>query len=149
MSVTADVAAPGGEALTSVAIDGPTDVIIARQKSRVLAEQLGFSSTDVTLIATAVSEVARNIVEHAGRGIVKLGIVTADDLEGLLVVASDEGPGIADMELALRDGYSTIGGMGLGLPGARRLMSEFRIESSPGAGTTVTMTRWAAERVDH
>jgi serine/threonine-protein kinase RsbT len=149
MSMARDVVVPSGDALTSVAIEGPSDVIIARQKGRILAEQLGFSTTDVTLIATAVSEVARNIVEHAGRGTVKLGIVTAEDVDGLLVVASDDGPGIADIELAMRDGYSTIGGMGLGLPGARRLMSEFRIESSPGAGTTVTMTRWAAEQVEY
>lgn len=149
MAVVADVdVVPGGEAVTSVAIENPNDVILARQKGRVLAERLGFSSTDVTLIATAVSEVARNIVEHAGRGVVRLGIVSGEGVDGLRVVATDEGPGIADIDEALRDGFSTIGSMGLGLPGARRLMSEFVIESAPGRGTTVVMTRWAAGRAE-
>ena len=118
------------------------DVILARQHARHLAEKLGFTGTDVTLIATAVSEVARNIVEHAGTGTVRLSIVRTGDRDGLQVVATDYGPGIDDVDLALRDGYSTTGAMGLGLPGARRLMSELTVASTPGHGTTVTMCRW-------
>ena len=119
------------------------DVILARQQARLLAERLGFTGTDVTLVATAVSEVARNIVDHAGKGTVALAIVRSGDREGLQVVASDDGPGIDDVELALRDGYSTSGGMGLGLPGARRLMDELTVESALGTGTVVRMVRWA------
>ena len=125
-----------------VAVATSNDVILARQQSRQLAEKLGFNGTDVTLIATAVSEVARNIVEHAGKGTIRLAIVRAGGRDGLQVVATDEGPGIEDVALALRDGYSTSGAMGLGLPGARRLMNELTVESSPGRGTTVTMCRW-------
>jgi serine/threonine-protein kinase RsbT len=126
-----------------VPIEDANDVISARQHGRVLAEELGFTGTDVTLIATAISEVARNIVEHAHRGEVELAIVTEDDCPTLVVIARDEGPGIADVDVALRDGYSTTGAMGLGLPGARRLMDEFAIVSTPGKGTVVTMKRRA------
>ena len=122
------------------------DVILARQQARALAERLGFSGTDVTLIATAVSEVARNIVEHAGKGRVSLAIVRTGDRDGLQVVAFDDGPGIDDVDLALRDGYSTSGAMGLGLPGARRLMDELTVESERGRGTTVRMCRWAPQQ---
>ena len=125
-----------------VAVANSNDVILARQQARHLAEKLGFTGTDVTLIATAVSEVARNIVEHAGRGTVRLAIVRAEARDGLQIVASDHGPGIDDVELALRDGYSTSGAMGLGLPGARRLMDDFAVASSPDGGTTVSMCRW-------
>ena len=118
------------------------DVILARQQARQLAEKVGFTGTDVTLIATAVSEVARNIVEHAGSGVVRMSIVRVDGRDGLRVVATDDGPGIDDVDLALRDGYSTSGAMGLGLPGARRLMDDFAVTTSSDGGTTVSMCRW-------
>lgn len=128
----------------TVVVSESDDVIAARQQARVLAEKLGFSSTDVTLIATAVSEVARNIVEHAGTGSIELSIVGDDpDSETLVVVARDDGPGIPDVDAAMRDGYSTTGAMGLGLPGARRLMDSFTIDSVVGRGTTVVMKRRA------
>ena len=115
------------------------DVVEARQAVRRLAAELGFDATDLTLVATAVSEVARNIVKFAERG-----RITAEPLDGdpgIRVVARDRGPGIADVERALRDGYTTYGGLGLGLPGARRLMHTFDVRSRPGQGTTITMTR--------
>lgn len=126
--------------MTRIAVADASDVIHARQHARVLAEKLGFTGTDVTLIATAVSEVARNIVEHAGAGTLDLSI---DDDESLVVIARDEGPGIVDVDAAMRDGYSTTGALGLGLPGARRLMDAFSIESAPGRGTTIVMRRRA------
>jgi serine/threonine-protein kinase RsbT len=125
-----------------VPIEHDDDLVTARAQARELAEQLGFSRTDATLIATAVSEVARNIVVHAGRGELMLRGVENGHRCGLVVVARDEGPGIPDARAALRDGEGWGQGLGLGLPGARRLMDEFDIESRPGNGTTVTMTRW-------
>ena len=116
--------------------------MLARQAGRELAGQLGFSTTEQTLIATAISEVARNIVVYAGEG----DIVTRAEQEagrvGIQVVASDQGPGIENKELAMRDGYSTKNSLGLGLPGARRLMDELVLESEVGHGTTVTMKKW-------
>lgn len=131
------------EVASSVAVGDGADVIAARQQARLLAEKLGFTGTDVTLIATAVSEIARNIVEHAGSGSIDLSVVGSSDTgdAALVVVARDEGPGIADVDAALRDGYSTTGALGLGLPGARRLMDSFSIETAPGRGTTIVMTR--------
>lgn len=128
-----------------IAVHDSGDVIAARQQARQMAEKLGFASTDVTLIATAVSEVARNIVEHAGHGTIELAIAGSSDADdaALVVVARDEGPGIVDLDAAMRDGYSTTGALGLGLPGARRLMDSFSIESTPGRGTTVVMKRRA------
>ena len=128
---------------TSVPILNDGDVVKARQMGRELASQLGFSSTELTLIATAISELARNMVIYAGTGEILLQLVENRDRRGLVVVARDKGPGIADLDLALKDGYSTGEGMGLGLPGARRLMDDFEIESEPGHGTVVTMTKWS------
>ena len=118
------------------------DLVPARQKGRQLAESLGFSSSEATLVATAISELARNIVAYAARG--EIVLKGSDDgvRRGITVIACDEGPGIADVDLALREGYSTSGGLGIGLPGVRRIMDEFRIESTPGRGTTVTATKW-------
>jgi serine/threonine-protein kinase RsbT len=130
------------EARIVVAAD--TDIVEARQTGRDLAAQLGFSLTDLTMIATAISEVARNITTYAGRGDVTLRLIRQADRRGLVVIARDDGPGIADIDRALQDGFSTGRGMGLGLPGARRLMDEFEIDSSPGRGTTVTMRKWAS-----
>jgi serine/threonine-protein kinase RsbT len=122
------------------------DIVTARQEGRRLSSELGFTSTDLTLIATAISEVARNIRLYAGRGDVQLKLVREGDRGGISVVARDEGPGIADVELAMRDGYSSGGGSGLGLPGARRLMDEFEIRSKPGNGVMVAMKKWTRGR---
>jgi serine/threonine-protein kinase RsbT len=118
------------------------DIVTARQEGRRLAAGAGFSSTDLTLIATAISEVARNIRLYAGEGAVTLDRVREGAREGIVVVARDEGPGIPNVELAMQDGYSTGGSSGLGLPGARRLMDEFEISSNPGHGVTVVMKKW-------
>jgi RNA polymerase sigma factor (sigma-70 family) len=125
-----------------VPVERDADVVVARQKARVIAVRAGFSGTDLTLIATAVSEIARNIVKFARRGEFTFSIVTESGRTGLLMIARDSGPGIPDVERALRDGYSTYRGLGLGLPGARRLMDEFDIVTEVGKGTTVTMTKW-------
>jgi serine/threonine-protein kinase RsbT len=118
------------------------DVVIARQKGRELALALGFSATDVTLVATAISEVARNIISYAESGEICIAMVEGRDRRGIRVVADDSGPGIENINRALEDGFSTGQGMGLGLPGARRLMDDFEVHSVPGEGTTVTMTKW-------
>jgi len=120
------------------------DIVAARQGARELAARLGFSRTDLTLIATAVSEVSRNIVRFAGAGEVVVELLE-EPRRGVQVVARDTGPGIPDVEQALTDGYSTYHGLGLGLPGARRLMDEFAVVSEAGRGTTVTMTKWRQE----
>ena len=125
-----------------VAIDADADLVKARAEGRALAEQLGFPRPDPTLIATAISEVTRNIVVHAGRGEIVLRPLQEVDRYGLVVIARDEGAGIRDLEAALRDDYSGRAGLGLGLPGARRLMDEFDIESSADTGTIVTMKKW-------
>jgi serine/threonine-protein kinase RsbT len=118
------------------------DVVVARQKAREEAGRAGFSGTDLTLIATAVSEIARNIVKFARRGEFTFSIVTESGRTGLLMTARDSGPGIADLPQAMRDGYSTYRGLGIGLPGAQRLMDEFDIVTEVGKGTTVTMMKW-------
>ena len=118
------------------------DVVTARSSGRALAEEAGFSGSDLTMIATAISEVARNILVFAGQGEVRIEAVEEDGRAGIEVVARDDGPGITDVELALQDGYSTGHSLGLGLPGTRRLMDEFEIASAPGEGTTVTLRKW-------
>ena len=125
-----------------LAITSDADVIAARQQGRDLAAQHGFSAGDQTVIAVAISEIARNIVRYAKAGEVLLRAVNSANRTGIVVIARDQGPGIRDVELALQDGYSTSGGLGLGLPGARRLVDEFDIQSEPGKGTTVTMKKW-------
>ena len=125
-----------------VAINSDQDIILARQKGRALAAELGFGASDATLIATAISELARNIVSYARRGEIALKIVNGAGRQGLSIVASDRGPGIPDIRQALRDGFSTSGSLGMGLPGVRRLMDEFEITSSPGLGTTVAVKKW-------
>ena len=126
----------------SIAIDTDADLVAARAEARALAIKLGFSRTDATLIATAISEIARNIVVHVGRGEIAMRPVYEGQRYGLVVVASDDGPGIRDIEAALAKGNTGRGGLGLGLPGARRLMDEFEVECGPERGTTVTMTKW-------
>jgi serine/threonine-protein kinase RsbT len=130
------------EILVSVAAD--VDVLVARQKARALAATLRFSPSELTLIATAISEIARNILSYARRGEVEVRIVEQPRRRGLIVIARDHGPGILDIDQAMVDGYSTSGGLGLGLPGAKRLMDEFDLVSVPGRGTTVTMIKWEA-----
>lgn len=125
-----------------VPIRHESDIVDARQRGRKMAEALGVTGTDLTLIATAISEIARNIITYAGEGEIHLQQVDGGHRHGLLVVAVDDGPGIADVDRALEDGFTTGGGLGLGLPGARRLMDEFEIESEVGAGTTIRMTKW-------
>ena len=124
-----------------VPIRADSDVVAARQGARELAGRVGFSRTDLTVIATAVSEVARNIVRFAGSGEIAVELLE-QPRPGVRVVARDAGPGIADVERALTDGFSTYHGLGLGLPGCRRLMDEFAVVSEEGRGTTVTMTKW-------
>jgi len=126
-----------------VPIASEADVVTARQQGRALAAELGFSSGDLTLIATAISEVARNIVAYAKRGEIVLSHTNRDSRRGIVVVARDEGPGIPDIARAMQDGYSTSHGLGLGLPGAKRLMDEFDIASQVGKGTTIVMKKWA------
>jgi serine/threonine-protein kinase RsbT len=132
------------EAESRIAIESDADVVTARQCARELAADLELSSTDQTLLATAISEVARNITTYATRGEVLVSVIQQDDgRRGIQVVARDQGPGIADLERALQDGYTTGGGLGLGLPGARRLVDDFSIDSAPGRGTTVTLVKWS------
>jgi serine/threonine-protein kinase RsbT len=118
------------------------DVVQVRQRGRDLAASAGFSSGDQTVIAAAISEIARNILNYAKRGEIELSVETNDGRQGVLVIARDQGPGIPDIARAMQDGYSTSGGLGLGLPGAKRLMDEFQIESFVGQGTTVIMKKW-------
>jgi serine/threonine-protein kinase RsbT len=132
-----------------IAIESDNDVVTARQRARELAAGLDLTSTDQTLLATAISEVARNITTYATRGEVLLSIVRdagPPSREGIRVVARDQGPGIADLDLAMQDGYTSGGGLGLGLPGARRLVDEFDIETAPSEGTTVTLVKWSRAR---
>ena len=128
--------------IISVPITSDLDIVAARQQGRTLALQLAYSSTDATLIATAISELARNIVLYAKRGEIVLAKTNNGVRPGIVVVARDEGPGIANVSQAVAGGYSTSGGLGLGLSGVRRLMDEFEISSELGKGTTVTVTRW-------
>jgi len=125
-----------------VSIDSDSDIVAARQKGRELAAQCGFPSTDLAVVATAISELARNIVRYAVRGEIILRLIDDNGRRGVEVVATDDGPGIPDVTLAMQDGYSTSGSLGLGLPGVRRLMDEFDISSDFGKGTTVTARKW-------
>jgi serine/threonine-protein kinase RsbT len=125
-----------------VRIESDTDIVAARSQGRMLAMQLGFSSGDTTLIATAISELGRNILSYAIQGEIFISAIDGCNRTGILIVASDKGPGIPDVHQALRDGFSTSGGLGLGLPGVRRLMDEFEITSVPKHGTTVKVKKW-------
>lgn len=118
-----------------------SDIVTARQKGRALAAELGFSSCDQTLVATAISEIARNIITYATQGEISLGAIK-NAQRGLSITAVDEGPGIANLDQAMQNGYSSSGSLGLGLPGAKRMMDEFEISSEPGKGTTVRMKKW-------
>ncbi len=126
----------------SVPVNADIDIVTARQKGRELARDLGFTSTDLALIATAISELARNIILYANTGQIVLSVVENGTRRGLKVVARDDGPGIPDIERALEEGFSTSRSLGLGLSGVRRLMDEFDIVSEIGSGTTVTVKKW-------
>jgi serine/threonine-protein kinase RsbT len=125
-----------------VSIETDADLVVARAEGRAMAQRLGFRPPDPTLIATAISELARNLVVHVGHGEIIMRPLVDDRRSGLLVIVRDEGQGIADIDAALSLGHASRGGLGLGLPGARRLMDEFEVESEPGKGTTVTMRKW-------
>lgn len=125
-----------------VPITSEADILIARRQARSMAAKLGFWSVEQSFIAIAISEVALNIVQYAGKGEIILSTIEKNGTQGICIVARDEGPGIADVALALRDGYSTGDRPGLGLTGAKRLMDEFEITSGIGKGTTVKMTKW-------
>jgi serine/threonine-protein kinase RsbT len=130
---------PGDETLP---VRSSHDIVIVRQVVRSWAIELGFNLVEQTKIVTAASELARNTIDHGGGGTARLQSVRDGGRTGLRLTFEDKGPGIADLNLALKDGYTTGGGLGLGLSGARRLSSEFDIESRPGEGTRVTITRW-------
>jgi serine/threonine-protein kinase RsbT len=125
-----------------ITIARDADIVVARQAGRELAALMGFKGSDLALIATAISEIARNILVYAQRGELDFSVAEEGSRRGIAVVARDQGPGIADIEQAMRDGFSTGGSLGLGLPGARRLMDEFEIESQVGVGTTIRMRKW-------
>jgi serine/threonine-protein kinase RsbT len=129
-----------------IPIASDADVVAARQEARAMASRLDLSSTDQTLLATAISEVARNITAYAVRGEVMLSVIEDDGgRRGIRVIARDEGPGIENVEMALQDGFTSGAGLGLGLPGARRLVHHFEIDTAPGRGTTVTLVMWERE----
>jgi serine/threonine-protein kinase RsbT len=125
-----------------VPISGDVDIVSARQIGKKIAVEMGFSSSDSTLLTTAISEVARNIVRYAQNGEIVFEIVVSDERRGVAITAADNGPGIADIDLAMQDGYSTGKSLGLGLPGTRRIMDDFVIESELGKGTTIRMAKW-------
>ena len=126
----------------TVPIRSDENIVTARQRGRALAAEMGFSSTDLVLITTAISELARNILLYARHGEIVLGHAADNGRNGIVVVARDDGPGIANIEKAMQPGFSTSGNLGLGLPGVRRLMDEVNISSRLGEGTTVTAKKW-------
>jgi serine/threonine-protein kinase RsbT len=125
-----------------IAISNDADVLVAGEHGRRLASRLDFSSTDITVIATAIIEVARNVLTYGQRGDLMLHLIQRRGRLGLAIVARDKGPGIPNVREALQDGFSVSGGRGLGLASARRLMDEFKVRSEPGRGTTITMRKW-------
>jgi len=129
----------------SIPIITDTDIVTARQSARELAKNIGFSSSELAGIAAAISELARNIVSYAEKGMIYIRLIQESNKKGVLVIAEDKGPGISDINKALQDGYSTSNSLGLGLPGVQRLMDSFEIQSEIGKGTTVTIKKWAYE----
>jgi serine/threonine-protein kinase RsbT len=125
-----------------VRIASLSDVVLARESARELAQRMGFSSMTIGFIVTAVSEIAHNVAKYAETGKMTLREMIRGDRRGLFINVSDRGPGIPDIELAMQKGYSTSQGLGLGLPGCRRLMDEFDIQSQVGTGTSITMVKW-------
>ncbi|UGT56212.1 ATP-binding protein [Nocardia asteroides] len=129
----------------AIAVKVSEDIVTARQAGHELGEQLGFTLTDRTMISTAISEIARNITSYAGSGEIRLLVDLREGRRALVVQAEDQGPGIRDIPRALEDGYSTGRGLGLGLPGARRLMDRLTIDSAPGRGTLIEMWKWVPD----
>jgi serine/threonine-protein kinase RsbT len=125
-----------------IPILGESDIVVARQRAGQIAKKIGMKLVDQTKISTATSELARNIVRYAKTGEVTIEEVENDDSIGICITFRDRGPGISDIPLAMRDGYTTSGGMGLGLSGSKRLVNEFEIESAVGLGTTVVIKKW-------
>jgi serine/threonine-protein kinase RsbT len=140
MRVPGSTSPVAGETTQVVTTDA--DVVAARQRGRALAGHIGFTAGDQTVIAAAISELARNILLYARHGEIVLEAVDGQGRKGIKITARDTGPGIRDVPKAMTDGYSTSGGLGLGLPGARRLVDEFEIMSAPGKGTTIVMVKW-------
>jgi serine/threonine-protein kinase RsbT len=130
------------ERADALPVRGETDVVLVRQTVRTWSVQQGFTLVDQTKMVTAASEIARNTVLYGRGGTVRIEALVDGVRKGLRLVFEDQGPGIPDVDLAMRDGYTTGTGLGMGLGGARRLVNEFRIESRPGQGTKVTLTRW-------
>ncbi|WP_144513679.1 anti-sigma regulatory factor [Bacillus sp. FJAT-22090] len=127
---------------SSVDIITEWDIVAARQLGRNEAKDVGFGTVDQARITTAISELARNIYLYAGKGNIEIKQIAEGNLKGLLVIASDKGPGISDVRKAMEDGYTTSGGLGAGLPGVKRLMDDFKVETILGEGTTISATKW-------
>jgi serine/threonine-protein kinase RsbT len=125
-----------------IPIRSDADILAAREQGRAMASRMGFDFTNTVLVATVISELARNIVQYAQAGEISFAEHRRGERRGIQIVAADRGPGIIDVDRALQDGYSTSGGLGLGLPGSRRVMDEFELESVPAQGTTVRATKW-------
>ena len=125
-----------------IAISSEVDIVTARQRGRALAAELGFAGSDQALIATAISELARNILKYAGRGDVDIAVEHKNGRAGIVIVATDNGPGIPDLKKALQGGFSTGNGLGLGLSGTKRIMDEFHLASEVGTGTRVEARKW-------
>ena len=123
-------------------IQTSADVVSVRQAVRSAAMEQSFSLVDQTKLVTAASELARNTLDYGGGGVVRIELLLEGIRRGVRLIFKDQGPGIADIELAMRDGYTSGGGLGLGLGGAKRLVNDFHIDSAPGKGTTITITRW-------
>jgi len=127
---------------TQLSISSQADILLARQMGRTLAGELGFDGSDLTRIATAISEIARNIVDHAQAGTMTLSPINHNSSRGIMIVARDDGPGIRNVPQAMQYGYSSRNGLGVGLPGAKWLMDDFQIRSKVDEGTVVTMKKW-------
>ncbi|PSL28847.1 serine/threonine-protein kinase RsbT [Planomicrobium soli] len=127
---------------SSVEILTEWDIVAARQLGRNVAKELGFGTVDQARITTAISELARNIYLYAGQGRIEIQRLTENGVKGILIIAADNGPGIPDIRKVMEDGFSTSGGLGAGLPGVKRLMDDFRIETILGEGTDIRATKW-------
>ncbi|GKV68259.1 serine/threonine-protein kinase RsbT [Sporosarcina sp. NCCP-2716] len=127
---------------SSVEIFTEWDIVAARQLGRNEAKTTGFGTVDQARITTAISELARNIYLYAGKGKIEIERLSTNGMNGITIIASDEGPGIPDLRKVMEDGFSTSGGLGAGMPGVKRLMDDFKVESEVGKGTTITATKW-------
>lgn len=127
---------------SSVDIITEWDIVAARQLGRNEAKEVGFGTVDQARITTAISELARNIYLYAGKGKITIERLTDGAMRGLTIIAADQGPGIPDLRKVMEDGYTTSGGLGAGMPGVKRLMDEFKVETEVGQGTTITATKW-------